>query len=169
MPGLDVFVHPTAIVETDQIGDFTKIWAFTHICPGASIGQNCTIGEGVYIGPGVKIGDGCKIQNHALIYEGLTIEDLVFIGPNVVTTNDIAPRADGPWRDRFRPTFIRKGASIGANSTVLCGIEIGAYSMIGAGSVVIQSIRAGWLAYGSPAHHARQCVDFVDLLYNPVC
>jgi len=148
-------IHPTAIVESTLIGSGTRIWAFTHICPGARIGSGCTIGEGVYIGPNVRIGDRCKIQNHCLIYEGLTIEDECFIGPAVVTTNDIAPCAIGPWEHRFRKTLIKHNASIGANSTIRCGITIGEHSMIGCGSLVIQDIKPYWLAYGSPAHHIR--------------
>lgn len=152
--------HATAIIESHRIGAGTKVWAYSHICDGAVIGSNCNIGEGVYIGPNVHIGNRCKIQNHALIYEGVTIEDDVFVGPAVVTTNDIEPRAVGPWEHRFRKTLIKCGASIGANSTVLCGITLGEHSMIGCGSLVTHSVKPYWLAYGSPAHHIRN-------LYKP--
>jgi UDP-2-acetamido-3-amino-2,3-dideoxy-glucuronate N-acetyltransferase len=144
-------IHQTAIVETEQVGNNTKIWAFSHICQGAKIGKNCVIGEGVYIGPNVVIGDNVKIQNHSLIYEGVKVENDVFIGPNVVTTNDIYPRAVGDWKDRFRKTLICRGASIGANSTILCGITIGSKSLVGAGSVVTRSIPKNTLVYGNPA------------------
>lgn len=147
------YIHPTAIVETSDIGENCKVWAFSHICKGSKIGNGCTIGEGVYIGPNVKIGNNCKIQNHSLIYEGVLIEDDVFIGPNVVTTNDIKPKAVGAdWREtRFKETIIKKGASIGANSTIICGNIIGKNSLIGAGSVVTKNISDETIAYGNPA------------------
>lgn len=149
-------IHKSAIVESSEIGQGTKVWAWSHICEGACIGTDCVIGEGVYIGPGVLIGNRCKIQNHSLLYHGVVIGDEVFIGPNVITTNDAMPRAVGDWSKRFRTTFIESGASICANCTIICGITIGANAMIGAGSMVNQNIKAGWLAYGNPAHHVRQ-------------
>ncbi len=151
------FIHNTAIIDCDinNIGENTKVWAFSHICKNAKIGKNCMIGEGVYIGPNVVIGDNCKIQNHSLIYEGVIIEDEVFIGPNVVTTNDIFPRAIGDWYSKFRKTLIIQGASICANSTIICGINIGENAMIGAGSVVSKNIKSNYLAYGNPARHIR--------------
>lgn len=138
-----------------NIGQNTKIWAYTHICKNAIIGENCTIGEGVYIGPNVKIGNNCKIQNHSLIYDGVEIEDDVFIGPNVITTNDNFPRALGDWSDRFKKTLIKKGSSICANSTIVCGVVLGTNCMIGAGSVVTKNIKDNYLAYGNPARHIR--------------
>ena len=151
-----IFIHPTAIVESDDIGDGTKIWAFSHISKGVKIGAGCNIGEGTYIGINVTIGNRCKIQNHCLIYEGVHIGDEVFIGPNVITTNDIFPRAVGEWKHRFRETFIKKGASIAANCTILCGITIGEDAMIGAGSVVTKNIKPNYIAYGNPARHIRK-------------
>lgn len=150
-------IHPTAIIDTDptKIGKNTKVWAYSHICKNATIGENCVIGEGVYIGPNVKIGNNCKIQNHSLIYDGVEIEDNVFIGPNVITTNDNFPRALGNWSDRFRKTLIKKGASICANTTIVCGIVIGENCMIGAGSVVTKNIKDNYLAYGNPTRHIR--------------
>jgi UDP-2-acetamido-3-amino-2,3-dideoxy-glucuronate N-acetyltransferase len=152
------FIHSSSIIDTEvkNIGVNTKIWAYTHICKNAVIGENCTIGEGVYIGPNVKIGNNCKIQNHSLIYEGVEIEDNVFIGPNVITTNDNFPRAIGDWSDRFKKTLIKKGSSICANSTIVCGLIIGENSMIGAGSVVTKNIKDNYLAYGNPARHIRK-------------
>lgn len=146
-----VFIHQNAIVESDQIGEGTKVWAFSHVCKNAKIGENCVIGEGVYVGPGVVIGNNVKIQNHSLIYEGVEIEDNVFIGPNVVTTNDIYPSAVGSWEHRFRKTKIHKGASIGANSTIVCGNNIFEGALIGAGSVVTKDVPARKIAYGNPA------------------
>lgn len=151
-------IHSTSIIETEKsnIGINTKIWAFTHICKNVIIGQNCVIGEGVYIGPNTIIGNNCKIQNHSLIYEGVEIEDDVFIGPNVITTNDNFPRSIGDWSDRFKKTLIKKGASVCANSTIVCGIIIGQNCMIGAGSVVTKNIKDNYLAYGNPARHIRK-------------
>jgi UDP-2-acetamido-3-amino-2,3-dideoxy-glucuronate N-acetyltransferase len=151
-------IHPTAIIETDipNIGKNTKIWAFTHICKNVIIGENCIIGECVYIGPNVIIGNNCKIQNHSLIYEGVEIEDEVFIGPNVITTNDNFPRSVGNWSNRFKKTLIKKGTSICANSTIVCGIVLGENCMIGAGSVVTKNIKDNYIAYGNPARHIRK-------------
>ncbi len=153
-----IYIHPTSIIDcniTSNIGTNTKIWAFSHICKNTTIGSNCTIGEGVYIGPNVTIGNNCKIQNHSLIYEGLIIEDNVFIGPNVITTNDCFPRALGDWTHKFRKTIIKHGASICANTTIICGTTIGENAMIGAGSVVSKNIKPNYLAYGNPARHIR--------------
>lgn len=153
-----IFIHPTSIIDTDikNIGENTKIWAFSHICKNSKIGNNCIIGEGVYIGPNVIIGNNCKIQNHCLIYEGVEIEDEVFIGPNVITTNDTFPRAVGDWSSRFRKTLIKKGASICANTTIICGTVIGENAMIGAGSLVSKNIKDNFIAYGNPARHIRK-------------
>ena len=149
----NVFIHETAIVESETIGNNTKIWAFSHICKGAIIGENCVIGEGAYVGPGVIIGNNCKVQNHSLLYEGVTLEDNVFLGPNTVTTNDFIPQVGGDWKnsDRFKKTLFKKGCSIGANSTIICGITIGENSLIGAGSVVTKDIPSDSKAYGNPA------------------
>jgi UDP-2-acetamido-3-amino-2,3-dideoxy-glucuronate N-acetyltransferase len=144
------FRHETSIVETTDIGDGTKIWAFSHISKNVRIGKNCIIGEGVYVGPNVSIGDNCKIQNHSLIYEGVEIGNYVFVGPNVITTNDIFPNVSDDWYDRFRKTFLDDGCSIGANSTILCGVRIGKNSLVGAGSVVTKSIPENVIGYGNP-------------------
>lgn len=145
-------VHKTAIIDDETyIGVGTKIWAFSHISKGAIIGKNCVIGEGVHIGPNVKIGDNCKIQNHSLLYEGVTLEDNIFLGPNTVTTNDLYPKAQGEWnRENFRETLFKEGCAIGANSTIICGVTIGENSLIGAGSVVTKDIPKNSKAYGNP-------------------
>ncbi len=145
--------HETAIVETDEIGDNTKIWAFSHISKNVRIGKNCMIGEGVHIGPNVVIGDNCKIQNHSLLYEGVSLEDNVFLGPNTVTTNDINPSVFGDFKqeNRFRKTLFKNGSSCGANCVIVCGIIIHENASIGAGSVVTKSIEKNAMAYGNPA------------------
>lgn len=151
-----VGVHRTALVDTDKISFGTKIWAYAHVSRGAVIGFNCMIGEGVHIGPGIKIGNGCRIQNGAQIFEGVTLEENVFVGPHVVFTNVKTPRAFVKRADAFELTRVRKGASIGANATILPGIEIGEYAMVGAGSVVTKDVRKNMLILGSPA---RQVAD----------
>ena len=147
------FIHKTAIIDTlVKIGEGTKIWAFSHISKGVKIGNNCIIGEGVHIGKNVIIGNNCKIQNHSILYEGVTLEDNVFLGPNTITTNDLYPKAQGEWsRENFKETLFKKGCSIGANSTIICGIIIGENSLIGAGSVVTKNIPTDSKAFGNPA------------------
>jgi len=148
------YAHPSSIIDQDVIiGNGTKVWHFSHICSGAKIGSNCTIGQGVYIGNNVKIGDNCKIQNNSLIYEGVTLENDVFFGPNTVTTNDYKPSVNGEWKnsERFKETLFKKGCSIGANSVIICGVIIGENSLIGAGSVVTKSTPAGSVYCGNPA------------------
>lgn len=152
----EVFIHPTAIVESDNIGENTKIWAFSHICKNAKIGKNVVIGEGVYVGPNVVIGDNCKIQNHSLLYDGVTLEDDVFIGPNVITTNDILPDVSNDWKERFRTTLFKKGCSIGANSTIVCGNEIGENTLIGAGSLVTKTMPPDSICYGNPCRFKKK-------------
>jgi len=147
-------IHETTIIDANtQIGEGTKIWAYSHISSGVIIGKNCVIGEGVHIGPNVKIGNGCKIQNHSLLYEGVMLEDNVFLGPNTITTNDFIPQVGGDWKTngRFKPTLFKKGCSIGANSTIICGVTIGENALIGAGSVVTKDIQPNCKAYGNPA------------------
>ncbi len=138
-------------METESVGDGTKIWHFVHVREKARIGRNCNIGKSVYIDTEVVIGNNVKIQNFATIYRGVVIEDEVFIGPAVVFTNDLYPRAFIWGEEKVERTIVRRGASIGANSTIVCGIEIGEYSMIGAGSVVTKSISPHALVYGNPA------------------
>ena len=159
----EYYAHPTAIIETESIGKGTKIWAFSHVSSGATIGENCTIGEGVHIGPNVKIGNNVKIQNHALLYEGVEIEDHVFIGPSVTTTNDIFPRATPGWSAEnsrtFRRTLIKKGASIGANSTIVCGNILKEKCIVGAGSVVINDVDEKSMVCGNPAVHKKYVLN----------
>ena len=146
-----VFIHPTAIVEEDvEIGEGTRVWHFVHIRRGARIGRNCNIGKGVYIDVGVEVGNNVKIQNFVSIYRGVKIEDDVFIGPHATFTNDLYPRAfNEDWE--VVPTLVKRGASIGANATIVCGVTIGEYAMVGAGAVVTRDVPPFGLVYGNPA------------------
>jgi acetyltransferase-like isoleucine patch superfamily enzyme len=148
---MNYYKHPTAIVESDTIGEGSKIWHFVHIRKDAIIGKNCNIGKSVYVDTEVRIGDNVKIQNFVSIYKGVIIEDDVFVGPSVVFTNDIYPRAF-IWEDeKITQTFIKKDSSIGANATIICGVTVGEYAMIGAGSVVTRDVPPHGLVFGNPA------------------
>lgn len=152
MTDVHYYKHPTAIVDTPVcIGEGTKIWHFSHISENVAIGKNCIIGQNVFIGKNVKIGDGVKIQNNVSVFEGVEIEDDVFIGPSVVFTNVINPRSFIERKSEFKTTLIKKGASIGANATIICGNTIGEYAMIGAGAVLTRSVGDYELWYGNPA------------------
>jgi UDP-2-acetamido-3-amino-2,3-dideoxy-glucuronate N-acetyltransferase len=144
------FVHETSIVDNGaQIGEGTKIWHFSHICSGAIIGKNCSFGQNVYVAPGVVIGDNVRVQNGVSIYSGLVIDDYCFLGPHCTFTNDKYPRSCGNWT--LEKTHLKKGSSVGANATILCGIELGEYSMVGCGSVVIRTVPPKTLVVGNPA------------------
>lgn len=146
------FAHHSAFIDEDtKIGRGTKIWHFTHILRGSKIGEDCVIGQNVMIGPDVTIGEGCKIQNNVSIYRGVTLENEVFCGPSCVFTNVYNPRAFIERKHEFRPTLVRKGATIGANATIICGITIGRCAMIGAGAVVTKDIANHALVTGVPA------------------
>ena len=135
------FIHESAYVDDRVIiGAGTKVWHFVHVLPGTTIGANCVLGQNVMAGPNVAIGDGCKIQNNVALYEGVTLEDDVFCGPSCVFTNTINPRAFISRKAEFRPTLVRKGASIGANATIVCGVTLGAYCFIAAGAVVTRDV-----------------------------
>ena len=150
MPWCDV--HPTAIVEAGaQLGAGVRIWHWVHVRAGAVIGDATSVGQGCYIGGAVVIGRGCRIQNHVSIYDGVTLEDDVFLGPSCVFTNVKHPRAHVPRRDAYAPTLVGRGATIGANATVVCGVSIGAYAMVGAGGVVTHDVAAHGLVIGTPA------------------
>ncbi len=146
------FVHPTAIVDKDvTIGAGTKIWHFSHILSNSRIGESCTLGQNVVIGPDVIIGNNCKIQNNVSVYKGVTLEDGVFCGPSMVFTNVFNPRAEIRKMDQVRPTLVKRGATIGANATIICGVIIGKYSFTGAGSVVTKDVPDFALVAGNPA------------------
>ncbi len=147
-----IFVHPTAVVDGGvTIGAGTKVWHFAHILGGSTLGERCVIGQNVMIGPKVSVGSGCKIQNNVSVFDGVTLEDDVFCGPSMVFTNVLFPRAHVNRRGEFLPTLVRKGASIGANATIVCGTTIGQYAMVGAGAVVSRDVPDFALVVGSPA------------------
>ena len=145
------FVHNSSVVEKNcKIGKETKIWHWSHISKNVSIGKNCVLGQNVYIGESVKIGDNVKIQNNVSIFKGVTIENDVFIGPSVVFTNVMIPRSFINQKQKFKKTLIKTGSTIGANSTIVCGINAGKYSFIGAGSLVTKSLQDFEFGYGVP-------------------
>lgn len=145
-------VHETAVVDEGcRIGEGTKIWHFSHIMPGSIIGEKCNIGQNVVISPEVVLGNNVKVQNNVSIYTGVTCEDDVFLGPSMVFTNVINPRSAVVRRDQYAKTTVRKGASIGANATIVCGNDIGEYAFIGAGAVVTKAVPAYALVIGNPA------------------
>src|SRR5688572_16277643 len=134
---MNYFVHPSAIIDDGcTIGEGTKIWHFSHIMPNCTIGNNCNLGQNVVISPGVVLGNNVKVQNNVSIYTGVICEDDVFLGPSMVFTNVVNPRSAIARKDQYRKTVVRRGASIGANATIVCGYEIGEYAFIGAGAVV---------------------------------
>lgn len=146
------FAHPSAIIDDGaQIGQKTKIWHFCHVMPNASIGNHCNIGQNVYIDNNVSIGNGVKIQNNVSVYANVIVEDDCFLGPSMVFTNVINPRAFVERKTEFKTTLVKKGASIGANATIICGITIGQYAFIGAGTVVVNNVPDFALMVGNPA------------------
>lgn len=145
-------IHPTACIDEGAvIGEGTRIWHFSHILRGSRIGRDCTIGQNVVVGPDVSIGNGCKIQNNVSVYAGVTLEDCVFCGPSMVFTNVWNPRAHIRRMDEARPTLVKIGASLGANCTIVCGVTIGRYALVGAGGVVTRDVPDHALVYGNPA------------------
>jgi UDP-2-acetamido-3-amino-2,3-dideoxy-glucuronate N-acetyltransferase len=151
-PGPAYFVHPSSIVDPGcSIGIATKIWHFCHIMEGAQIGERCILGQNVYVAGEAVIGNGVKIQNNVSIYDGVILEDDVFCGPSCVFTNIKMPRSFVNQRDKYIRTLVCQGATIGANATVICGITIGKYAFVGAGSVVTENVAPFALVYGNPA------------------
>jgi acetyltransferase-like isoleucine patch superfamily enzyme len=148
---MSFYAHPTAVVESEDIGDGTKIWHFVHVRAGSRIGRNCHLGKSVYIDTEAEVGDNVKIQNFVSVYKGVKIDDDVFVGPAVTFTNDLYPRSFSWDEEHVVPTRICKGASLGANSTIICGVTVGAYAMIGAGSVVTRDVPPYALVLGNPS------------------
>lgn len=159
------FVHPSSYVdEPCEIGEGTKIWHFCHIMSGSTIGTNCNIGQNVVVSPRVKIGNNVKIQNNVSVYTGVELEDDVFCGPSMVFTNVINPRSHISRKDEYRRTLVKRGASIGANATIVCGYTIGRYAFVGAGAVVTRDVPDFALVAGNPARvRGWMCVCGVKL------
>jgi len=146
------FVHESSYVdEPCRIGAGTKIWHFSHVMRDSVIGERCNIGQNVVVAPGVRIGDNCKIQNNVSLYTGVILEDDVFCGPSMVFTNVVNPRSEVVRKDEYKRTLVRRGASIGANATVVCGVTIGTYAFVGAGAVVMRDVPDFALVVGNPA------------------
>lgn len=162
------FIHPSVILENNvHIGEGTKIWHYSHILPNSSVGKNCNIGRNVVIGPDVSIGNGCKVQNNVSVFKGVTLEDYVFCGPSMVFTNVFNPRSEIRRMNELRPTLVRKGATLGANCTIVCGVTIGQYAFVGAGAVVTKDVPDYALVLGSPAKIAGWiCECGVKLSWN---
>lgn len=148
---MNYFAHPTAVIDEDcQIGEGTKIWHFSHIMSNCIIGEQCNLGQNVVVSPGVVLGRNVKVQNNVSIYTGVKCEDDVFLGPSMVFTNVINPRSAIVRKNEYKETLVRKGASIGANATVICGHTIGEYALIGAGAVVTKDVKDYALIIGNP-------------------
>jgi UDP-2-acetamido-3-amino-2,3-dideoxy-glucuronate N-acetyltransferase len=145
-------VHPSAIVDAGaQLGDGTQVWHFAHVCAGAKIGAGCSLGQGVYVGNDVHIGNNVKIQNNVSVYDAVTLEDDVFCGPSMVFTNVFNPRSAVPRKAEYRRTLVKRGATLGANCTVVCGVTVGEFAFVGAGAVVSRDVPAYALVVGVPA------------------
>jgi UDP-2-acetamido-3-amino-2,3-dideoxy-glucuronate N-acetyltransferase len=166
----DYFVHESSYVDSGAcVGAGTKIWHFCHLMPGAVVGRSCSLGQNVFVGSNVVIGNNVKIQNNVSIYDNVTLEDDVFCGPSMVFTNVINPRSHVSRKDEYRNTLVQRGASIGANATIVCGHTIGSYAFIGAGSVVTSDVPSFALVYGNPARqhgYVCRCGVKLDLCHN---
>lgn len=150
-----VTIHPTAVVdEGAALGEGCRVWHFTHVCAGAVIGRRCSLGQNVFVADGVRLGDNVKVQNNVSLYTGITLEDDVFCGPSMVFTNVLNPRSAVSRKHDYRPTLARRGATFGANCTIVCGVTIGAFAFVGAGAVVTADVLDFALMLGVPARHA---------------
>jgi UDP-2-acetamido-3-amino-2,3-dideoxy-glucuronate N-acetyltransferase len=152
LPDKEYFLHQSSYLdEPCSIGAGTKIWHFCHVMKDCVIGRDCSIGQNVFVASGVRIGDGCKIQNNVSVYTGVVLEDHVFCGPSVVFTNVVNPRSEIVRKDEYQPTLVKRGATLGANATLVCGITIGAYAFVAAGAVVTRDVPDFALVMGNPA------------------
>jgi UDP-2-acetamido-3-amino-2,3-dideoxy-glucuronate N-acetyltransferase len=155
------FAHPTAVVDEGcEIGDGTRIWHFSHVMPGCKLGRNCNLGQNVVVSPGVVLGANVKVQNNVSIYSGVTCEDDVFLGPSMVFTNVINPRSAVNRRSEYQKTHVGKGASIGANATIVCGHNIGKFAFVGAGAVVTKTVPDYALVIGNPSRQTGWMSEF---------
>ena len=162
-------VHPTALVDPGAaIGEGTRIWHWVHVCAGARIGRNCVLGQNVYIGNRVRIGDNVKIQNNVSVYDEVTLEDEVFCGPSMVFTNVYNPRSVISRKDEYRKTLVKRGATLGANCTIICGVTIGEYAFIGAGTVVNRDVAPYALVVGVPGRQVGWMSRFGEQLDLPL-
>ena len=162
-------VHPSAIVDVGaEIGEGSRVWHFAHICGGARIGKGVSLGQNVFVGNKVLIGDCCKIQNNVSVYDNVTLEDGVFCGPSVVFTNVYNPRSLVERKDEYRDTLIKKGASLGANCTIVCGVTVGEFAFIGAGAVVNKDVKPYALMVGVPARQVGWMSQFGEALALPL-
>ncbi len=163
------YQHPSAIVdEGAQIGEGSRVWHFVHVCGGARIGQGVSLGQNVFVGNKVVIGDHCKIQNNVSVYDGVTLEEGVFCGPSMVFTNVYNPRSLIERKSEYRPTLVRRGATLGANCTIVCGVTIGEFAFIGAGAVVNKDVPAYALMVGVPARQVGWMSEFGEQLDLPL-
>lgn len=166
---MDIMIHPTAIVDPGaEIGKHTKIWHWVHVSGGAKIGKNCSLGQNVFVADKVVVGDNVKIQNNVSIYDNVTLEDHVFCGPSMVFTNVYNPRAAINRKNEYRHTLVKKGATLGANCTIVCGVTIGEHAFIGAGSVVNRDVPNYALYVGVPARHIGWMSQYGEKLALPL-
>jgi UDP-2-acetamido-3-amino-2,3-dideoxy-glucuronate N-acetyltransferase len=166
---MSITVHPSAIIDSGaKIGDETKIWHFSHVCGGARLGNNCSLGQNVFIGNDVVVGNNVKIQNNVSVYDSVTIEDDVFCGPSIVFTNVYNPRSEVTRKDEYLKTLIKKGATLGANSTIICGNIVGEYAFVGAGALINKDVPNFALMVGVPMKHIGWMSRFGERLDLPL-
>lgn len=166
---MNVMIHPSAIVdEGANIGEGSKVWHFVHVCSGARIGQGVSLGQNVFVGNRVVIGDYCKIQNNVSVYDNVTLEEGVFCGPSMVFTNVYNPRSHIERKSEYRDTFVKKGASLGANCTIVCGVTIGQYAFVGAGAVINKDVLPYALMVGVPARQVGWTSEYGERLELPL-
>ena len=163
------WAHPSAVVdEGATLGEGTKVWHFCHVMPGAVVGRRCSFGQNCFVGNRVRLGDNVRVQNNVSLYDGVTLEDDVFVGPSAVFTNVVNPRSAFPRKDEYRDTLVRRGATLGANCTIVCGIEIGEHAFVAAGAVVNRSVPAHALIAGVPGRQIGWMSQFGERIPLPL-